>query len=117
MALDFPDSPTTGQEFSANGRTWYWTGNTWDSVLAAGGGGGGGSTDLGTFYGFKYDPVTAQLTMQSIDDGTTVRLPATTGREPRIRRPDDYREWVFTTRPLEFSWDTVRPTNLIVEVS
>lgn len=29
MAMNFPDSPTVGQEFTANGRTWIWDGYVW----------------------------------------------------------------------------------------
>lgn len=32
MALDFPNSPTVGQIFSAAGRQWIWNGTTWDSA-------------------------------------------------------------------------------------
>jgi hypothetical protein len=32
MALDFPNSPTEGQIFSAAGRQWSWNGASWDSV-------------------------------------------------------------------------------------
>jgi len=32
MALDFPNSPTTGQVFSAAGRQWSWDGTSWNSV-------------------------------------------------------------------------------------
>ena len=28
-ALDFPDSPSIGQAFIANGRRWVWDGSTW----------------------------------------------------------------------------------------
>jgi hypothetical protein len=28
-ALDFPDSPSIGQSFTANGRRWVWDGSTW----------------------------------------------------------------------------------------
>lgn len=32
MAINFPDNPTIGDEFTANtGRTWVWTGSTWKS--------------------------------------------------------------------------------------
>lgn len=34
-ALNFPDSPSVGDTFSAGGRTWQWTGTTWD-ILTSG---------------------------------------------------------------------------------
>ena len=34
MPADFPNTPTIGQEFSLDGRTWTWSGTTWDAVLA-----------------------------------------------------------------------------------
>ena len=35
-SLDFPNSPTTNQVFeSGDGRSWTWTGTTWDAVLTA----------------------------------------------------------------------------------
>jgi hypothetical protein len=34
MAINFPDSPTLNQVFSAGGRTWRWDGTTWVSVGA-----------------------------------------------------------------------------------
>jgi hypothetical protein len=30
-AIDFPNSPTVNQEFTANGRTWIWDGSVWNS--------------------------------------------------------------------------------------
>ncbi len=38
-ALDFPSSPTVGQTYTANGRTWQWDGVSWNSfntIVAAG---------------------------------------------------------------------------------
>lgn len=42
MALNFPDSPTVGDEFTGGGFTWVWTGTTWDKLQASAGGGSGG---------------------------------------------------------------------------
>lgn len=39
-ALDFPQSPTVGEQFSANGRTWEWNGLSWRFIPDSGGGGG-----------------------------------------------------------------------------
>ena len=33
MPIDFPDNPTVNQEFLVGGRSWTWTGTTWDAVL------------------------------------------------------------------------------------
>ena len=33
MPIDFPDNPTVNQEFLVDGRSWTWTGTTWDAVL------------------------------------------------------------------------------------
>lgn len=32
MAIDFPASPTVGQTYTSNSRTWSWTGTSWDAV-------------------------------------------------------------------------------------
>jgi hypothetical protein len=40
MPLTPPASPTVGQTYTANGRTWSWTGAAWELVAASGGGGG-----------------------------------------------------------------------------
>ena len=44
-ALDFPASPTVGQIYSANGKSWYWDGATW--VSGSGVSGGGALTVIG----------------------------------------------------------------------
>jgi hypothetical protein len=36
MPMVFPASPTVGQVFSSGGRSWIWTGTTWDSPSLAG---------------------------------------------------------------------------------
>lgn len=41
MAISFPTSPTVGEEFEAAGKTWVWTGSTWDAIGVSGGGGSG----------------------------------------------------------------------------
>jgi hypothetical protein len=35
MAIDFPSLPELNETYSADGRTWIWTGDTWDSVSTA----------------------------------------------------------------------------------
>jgi hypothetical protein len=35
MAIDFPDSPTTGDTFTAGNRTWEWSGSAWEILKDA----------------------------------------------------------------------------------
>jgi hypothetical protein len=57
MALDFPDSPAIGDEFTGGGFTWVWTGDSWDKVMASVAGGNGFSLIVGssgnTTYAFS----------------------------------------------------------------
>ena len=55
---------------------------------------------------------------QVTDDGSKVTLPQSdvNTNGVRLRTPGEYREWVFTSIPLQFQWDEVNPTHLIVEV-
>jgi len=34
MAINFPDAPSTGDEFTSGDRTWKWDGTTWETVGA-----------------------------------------------------------------------------------
>lgn len=43
-AADFPNSPSVGQTFSVNNRTWIWTGTTWDASVSPVGVASGGTT-------------------------------------------------------------------------
>ena len=36
MPIDFPDSPTVGQQFTVGETTWYWTGSVWRLLLGEG---------------------------------------------------------------------------------
>jgi hypothetical protein len=89
---------------------------TWNSV--AGAAVGGSATDVGVFYGFKTDATLGRLYLQVTDDGSKVTLPQSDvhSNGVRVRHTEEYKEWVFTSIPLQFQWDEVNPTHLIVEV-
>lgn len=31
-ALDFPNSPTLNEQFTASGKTWFWDGSAWSLI-------------------------------------------------------------------------------------
>jgi hypothetical protein len=69
-----------------------------------------------TFYGLRFAPSTGTLTAVKVNDGTPVKLPElTTEGDPYIRKPSDYRAWVWTSNTLRFSWDNTTG-HLLVEV-
>ena len=115
-AIDFPTNPVVGQLFAADDRSWSWSGTTWDSV--AGAASGGSATDIGVFYGLKTSADLGRLYLQVTDDGSKVVLPQSSinSNGIRVRKQDEYKEWVFTSVPLQFSWDETNPTHLLVEV-
>jgi hypothetical protein len=103
MSITFPASPSVGETYTAGDSAWEWTGEYWELIPGS---------NLGAFYGFKYLPVSGELVLDIIEDGTTeVVLP------DQNRRSTDYREWTFTTRELEFSWSENDKSNLIMRVS
>lgn len=115
-AIDFPTNPVVGQIFATDDRSWTWSGETWDSV--AGAAVGGSATDVGVFYGLKTSTDLGRLYVQVTDDGSKVVLPQSSinSNGIRVRKQDEYKEWVFTSIPLQFSWDEENPTHLLVEV-
>lgn len=69
--------------------------------------------DIGdkTFYGFRYNPETAKLQVEVINDGSVVSLP-----DSRTIKSDDYKQWVWTRNNLNFSWNSSNKSHLLVEV-
>jgi hypothetical protein len=75
MALDFPNSPTIGDEFTGGGFTWVWTGTTWSKLMATTTGGNGFSLIVGasgnTTYAFSTpQPAGAYSFMSELADNT-----------------------------------------------
>jgi hypothetical protein len=60
MAINFPNSPTVGDTFTAADKTWIWNGTAWVTQSSGGGGGGGGTPDAhASTHGVSgSDPVT-----------------------------------------------------------
>jgi hypothetical protein len=84
-ALNFPNSPSLGQTYTANGSSWQWDGTSW--LAANSGGGGGGATGGGTDQVFVENDqvVTTDYTIPStknamttgpitVDDGVSVTV-------------------------------------------
>lgn len=64
-----------------------------------------------TFYGFKYDPLIGKLTVEKINDGSTVELPA-----DDVVDVSDYRTWFWTKYTVQFSWRASKKTHLLMEI-
>lgn len=70
-AIDFPNSPSVNDQFTAAGKTWIWTGTSWDAVENNGGGTWGSitgtlsaQTDLYTALSGKEPTITAGTSLQ-----------------------------------------------------
>lgn len=73
------------------------------------------------FYGFKYDPVTDELTIEEIlwgDTSVTITLPQLNDDGTIYAQYDDtYYTTTVTPYELAFSWDTTNYDQLIMEVN
>lgn len=60
-AIDFPNSPAVNDQFTAAGKTWVWTGTSWDAL------GGGSVTSIGlsmpSIFNVSGSPVTSSGTI------------------------------------------------------
>lgn len=62
-ALDFPNSPTLNQVYTANGSSWSWNGTAWIAVAAQ-------FPGLNATTPIVYDSNTSNLSMPTLDGGT-----------------------------------------------
>jgi hypothetical protein len=148
MAISFPASPDTGDTFQAAGRTWIYDGSSWrltpvglnaveayrwepsTTELV--------DSNFEWFYGWKYEPSTGRLTLDEINDNTTVRIPAyrpgnvggvyngmLTEAEIPTNVPkheivdmtgESYYNWFTSLAQVTFEWDGIRPTHMTMEV-
>lgn len=71
-AIDFPAGPTTGQIFSAAGKTWQWNGTVWDLVGSTPTAGPGGFVGQGIAPGVDQAGISTTVDVT----GCSVTLPA-----------------------------------------
>jgi len=66
-----------------------------------------------TFYGFKIDKDTGQLTVEIVNTSKegVVELPAND-----VLKDNQYRTWVWTKNTIQFDWDNTRKTHLLMEI-
>jgi hypothetical protein len=82
MSLSLPSNPTTGQTFSAGGRTWYWTGSAWELVAS---GTVAGSVTIGDPL---WDSTVLMLHCNSLADSSSLNAtPAVTGQAAATGSP------------------------------
>jgi hypothetical protein len=63
------------------------------------------------FYGFRIDASTGRLTVDFINDGSQIDLPAND-----VLKDNQYRTWLWTKNTLQFSWDSTQKTHLLMEI-
>ena len=64
-----------------------------------------------TFYGYRIDAATGRLTVEVINDGTAVELPA-----DDVLKDNQYRTWIWSKNTLQFEWSTTKKTHLQMEI-
>lgn len=58
-AIDFPNSPTLNQQFTAAGKTWFWNGSSWNLTI-----------QLSATEPVLFDSATNTISLGPIDGGT-----------------------------------------------
>ena len=64
-----------------------------------------------TFYGFRINATTGRLTVDFINDGSQIDLPAND-----VLKDNQYRTWLWTRNTLQFTWDGTQKTHLLMEI-
>ncbi len=64
-----------------------------------------------TFYGLKYNPITAEVIIEVIQEGEPIKLP-----ESQVYRTYEYAHWFASPKQINFTWDQSKGTNLLMEV-
>jgi hypothetical protein len=66
-AIDFPNSPSVNDQFTAAGKTWVWTGTSWDAVEVS----GGSVTSIATNAPITGGPITSTGTISITQANTS----------------------------------------------
>lgn len=64
-----------------------------------------------TFYGYRINASTGRLTVDVINDGSTVELPAND-----VLKDNQYRTWIWSKNTLQFEWSSTKKTHLKMEI-
>lgn len=124
-AIDFPNSPSVNDQFTAAGKTWVWTGTSWDAVEASAGSTPGGSdteiqfndggSALGGDAGFTYnkttnavtlfDPTLAKQVQITLDSNGNILFDA--GTNQNFHFSGDVIAFSNLTPPVSTWWDSM----------
>jgi len=76
MSINFPPSPSFGDQFSFDTKTWEWNGVIWKNVSTGGGGGGSAGVEpsIDEYYDFA--------SIYGVDQGYDYEFNATTTSLP-----------------------------------
>jgi hypothetical protein len=64
-----------------------------------------------TFYGYRIDAATGRLTVEIVNDRSTIELPV-----DDVLKDNQYRTWIWTKNTLQFSWSGTKMTHLKMEI-
>lgn len=119
MAIDFPSSPTIGQTYTYNGRSWEWNGEGWEVYQGTFYPGAGIAVSTGTAWDTSKNVPTGDVVGTS--DTQTLSNKTITSRvssgasttSPLAWNSDNYDEYIYTAlaNDLTLSADAGTPTN------
>ena len=64
-----------------------------------------------TFYGYRINAATGRLTVEIVNDRSTIELPV-----DDVLKDNQYRTWIWTKNTLQFSWSGTKMTHLKMEI-
>lgn len=64
-----------------------------------------------TFYGYRIDALTGRFTVEIVNDGSVIELPA-----DDVLKDNQYRTWIWSKNTLQFEWSSTKKTHLKMEI-